>query len=140
MSYCIKKETANPSVISCRGFPSVKTCGLTNPYYKYIDFYYSTKLKRNINRCQLEDYWTEWLRRNIDLKPTKKVVGYYRKIIAYVKPMYVKFTQEQELHYSDLSVQCTAILLIKRCLSNIFMEDEASKIIELLGIESVCDC
>lgn len=140
MSYCIDIPNQKPTLYTCRGFPSVKSCGNANPYYIYQDFYFSEGLGRNINRCQLEDHWTLYLKRNIDLNPNKKIVEYYRNIVAYIRPLYMRFVHQDKLRYSKLSKECSAILLIKRVLSNIFPQEEVARIIALFGIETACDC
>lgn len=141
MSYCINIPKQSPTTYTCRGFPKVKSCGNANPYYISQDFYYSEGLGRNISRCQVEDYWEKYLTQGIDLNPNKKIVPYYRKIVAYIRPLYFRSINEFGYRYSKLSKECTAVLIIKRVLSKKFSQEEVAKIITLFGIDqTICNC
>lgn len=140
INYCLPTSRKKPKIYNCKGYPKVKTCGVRNPYYKYLDYYYSEKLGRNINRCQIEEYFTGWLLRNININPQENIVTYYRTVVAYVRPLYFLLVDDYGMHYSNLSKDCTALLIIKRCLSKIFSEAEAARILYLLGIDFVCQC
>jgi hypothetical protein len=148
MSYCINIPKQRPTLYTCKGFPPVKTCGSSNPYYIYQDFYHSESLGRNINKCKLENYWILYLKRNINLNPNKKVVEYYRNIVAYIRPLYQRFVHKDRLRYSNLSPECSALFLIKNILSKlprddghpVFPQEEVAKIIALFGIETTCNC
>jgi len=129
----------------CRGsrapnYPSHVTCGMTNPYYDNRDFYYSHLSKRNINKCQMEDYWSEWLEQSISANPYENLVDYYNAIVTYIQALYQRLVYLEKIQYGNLSTECSAIILIKRCLAKLFTEDEASKIIHLLKIQDSCEC
>jgi len=121
-------------------YPKYKTCGMSNPYYKATDFYYSIALGRNIHRCQLEDYYTKFLYEGVSKNPNQDPMTFYKNIVYYVKGMYNQLMFNLKIEYSNLDRECSAILLIKRCLARIFSEEEVSRISTLLRLEQSCDC
>lgn len=129
---CFAREKIN--------YPEYKTCGNTNPYYKDSNFYYSAELGRNLNRCLVEDYWSDWLSQSISIRPNENLKNFYSNIVLYIKSMYILLTEQQGLTYSNLSTECTAILLAKRVLIRLLGEEEAVKIIALLKLNINCDC
>lgn len=121
-------------------YPAYKTCGLNNPYYKNSNFYYSAALNRNLNSCVVEDYWTKYLSQAISFNPRESLRGYYNVIVLYIKSVYIYLTLQDKLYYSNLSRECSAILLIKRALTNLVGEEEALRIVTLLKLNINCDC
>lgn len=121
-------------------YPAYKTCGSTNPYYKESNFYYSDSLKRNLNRCIVEDYWSDYLSQAISIRSNESLRNYYSIIVLYIKSMYIHLTRQLRLSYSNLNRECSAILLIKRVLIRLLGEEEALRIVALLKLNIQCDC
>lgn len=121
-------------------YPAYKTCGNSNPYYKNSNFYYSHSLRRNLNRCIVEDYWSDYLSESISINPNESLTNYYNTIVVYIKSMYITLTQQERITYSNLSIECSAILLIKRILVRLLGEEESLRIIALLKLDINCDC
>lgn len=117
-----------------------KTCGNSNPYYKNSNFYYSHSLRRNLNRCIVEDYWSDYLSESISINPNESLTNYYNTIVVYIKSMYITLTRQERITYSNLSIQCSVILLIKRVLVRLLGEEESLRIIALLKLDINCDC
>lgn len=121
-------------------YPSYKTCGIRNPVYKSNDFYFSRTFKRPLNRCLVEIYWTDYLYKSVSTNPNESLRAYYNSIVLYMKAMMIHLKEQYGLRYGNLSEECSAVLLIKRCLANIFSEEETSKLIMLLKLKTSCDC
>ncbi len=120
--------------------PEYKTCGNKNPSYKNYDYYYSNKYKRSLNRKLVEDYWTGILLQGVAANPYENLSSYYNNIVTYMKVMYNHFKNDYVIMYSNYSVECSSLLIIKRCLRNIFSEEEISRLILLLKLKNSCDC
>lgn len=129
---CFAREKLN--------YPKYKTCGNSNPYYKNSNFYYSHQLGRNLNRCIVEDYWSDYLSPAISINPNESLTNYYNSIVVYIKSMYIQLTRQERITYSNLSKECSAILLIKRVLTRLLSEEESLRIIALLKLNINCDC
>jgi hypothetical protein len=121
-------------------YPKYKTCGLRNPGIKDNGFFYSRTLHRVLNPCLLEIYWTDYLYKSVSTNPNEGTRAFYNSIVLYIKAMIIHLENEFGLQYSNLSSKCSAVLLVKRCLSNLFSQEEVSKIIMLLELRDSCDC
>lgn len=121
-------------------YPKYKTCGLRNPGIKNNGFFYSRTLRRVLNPCLLEIYWTDYLYKSVSTNPNEGTRAFYNSIVLYMKAMIIHLESQYGLQYSNLSGKCSAILLLKRCLSNLFAQDEVQKLILLLELRESCDC
>ena len=121
-------------------YPKYKTCGMRNPGMKSNGFFYSRTLRRVLNPCLLEIYWTDYLYKSISTNPNETVRPFYNSIVLYMKAMIIHLEHQYGLRYSNLSEKCSAVLLLKRCLSNLFAQDEVAKLIFLLELRDSCDC
>lgn len=134
---CKRSTTGNTGVLN---YPTFKTCGVKNPYYKCFDFYLLQGIGRYVNRCQLEDYFADFIDKGISIDPNVNLLGYYNSIVSFIRSAYNKLVFELKIKYSNLSTECSAILLIKRVLSKILCQEEACRVIALLKLEQSCDC
>jgi hypothetical protein len=91
--------------------------------------------------CQLvENYWTTFLLQGVSANTNENLRSYYDNIVSYMRAIYLHLVTKYELTYSNLSVECSVVLVIKRCLRNIFDEAEVSKLILLLKLTNSCEC
>jgi hypothetical protein len=120
--------------------PKYKTCGIKNPSYKDANFYFANRFGRALNCKLVEDYWTTFLLQGVSANTNENLRSYYDNIVSYMRAMYLHLHDKYELTYSNLSVECSVILVIKRCLRNIFDEAEVSKLILLLKLTNSCEC
>ena len=120
--------------------PKYKTCGIRNPSYKDFNVYFANRMGRALNRKLVEDYWTTFLLQGVSANTNENLRSYYDNIVSYMRAMYLHLHDEYELTYSNLSVECSVVLVIKRCLRNIFSESEVSKLILLLKLTNSCEC
>jgi len=120
--------------------PDYKTCGVENPSYKDYDWYFANTFGRALNRKLVENYWTTFLLQGVSANTNENLRWYYDNIVSYMRAMYLHLKNKYQLTYSNLSVECSVVLVIKRCLRNIFSEQEVSKLILLLKLTNSCDC
>lgn len=125
---------------TCFATPAYKTCGLRNPSYKDYNYYFANTHGRALNRKLVEDYWTTFLLRGVSANTDENLRSYYNNIVSYMRAMYLHLKNKYELTYSNLSVECSVVLVIKRCLRNIFAESEVSRLILLLKLTNSCEC
>ena len=121
-------------------YPKYKTCGIRNPGMKFDGFFYSKTLHRALNPCLLEIYWTDYLNKGISTNPNESLRPFYNSIVLYMKAMIIHLEHQFGLQYGNLSSKCSAVLLVKRCLSNLFSQEEVSKLTMLLKLQDSCDC
>jgi hypothetical protein len=120
--------------------PKYKTRGIKNPSYKDYNFYFANRMGRALNCKLVENYWTTFLLQGVSANTNENLRSYYDNIVSYMRAMYLHLVTKYELTYSNLSVECSVILVIKRCLKNIFAEAEVSKLILLLKLTNSCEC
>lgn len=125
---------------TCFATPTYKTCGVRNPSYKDYNYYFANAHGRALNRKLVEDYWTTFLLRGVSANTDENLRSYYNNIVSYMRAMYLHLKNNYELTYSNLSVECSVVLVIKRCLRNIFAESEVSRLILLLKLTNSCEC
>lgn len=133
-----KRSSSNKNT-GVLNYPTFKTYGVKNPYYKCFDFYLLQGIGRYVNRCQLEDYFADFIDKGISIDPNVNLLGYYNSIVSFVRAAYNKLVFELKIKYSNLSIECSAILLIKRVLAKILCEEEAARIITLYKLDQSCD-
>jgi hypothetical protein len=120
--------------------PTYKTRGIKNPSYKNANFYFANRMGRALNCKLVENYWTTFLLQGVSANTNENLRSYYDNIVSYMRAMYLHLHDKYELTYSNLSVECSVVLVIKRCLRNIFSESEVSKLILLLKLTNSCEC
>lgn len=120
--------------------PTYKTNGIKNPSYKDANFYFANRMGRALNCKLVENYWTGFLLQGVSANTNENLRSYYNNIVSYMRAMYLHLVTKYELTYSNLSVECSVVLVIKRCLRNIFSEAEVSKLILLLNLTNSCEC
>lgn len=125
--------------MNCR-YPTYKTSGMRNPYYKCLDFYVMTKApnggKRIVHRCWLEPYIQEFLEQGFydRSSPDNDIRDYYDNIVTFMKGAY-KILTDWGIMYENLNARDSAVLVIRRALSNIVCEEEMAKIEQLFSLD-----
>lgn len=122
---------------------SYKTYGVSNPYYKCVDYYllnHITKVgvrkdKRAVHRSVLEDYIETFLGKGFkqQLDPNINIRQYYSSIVVWMRAVYKKL-KDLGVTYSNLSEHDSAILVIRRILSTFVCEEEMCKLAKLFDL------
>ena len=111
---------------------------VNNPYYKCFDYYLLQKIGRYVNRCQLEDYFSDFIDKGISINPNISQRTFDTALLMFVNSAYNKLVNELVIKYSNLSTECSATILIKRVLAKILCEGEAARIIKMYKIDKTC--
>src|SRR5574338_327830 len=123
---------------SC-SFPTYKTMGTHNPYYKCVPYYILNnapqRCKQILQRCVLEDYFEEFLGKGFlfNSKPGIDIRQYYFSIAVWLKAVYRRL-RELKVTYSNLNEHDSALIVIRRILSKFVCEEEMCKIATLFDL------
>lgn len=123
--------------------PSYRTYGLSNPYYKCVDYYLMSAApnssprtnKRAIHRLYVEDYIESFIGKGFKtlLDPNINPAVYYNTLLYWLNACYKKL-RGWKITYSNLNEHDSAILVIRRVLSKYVCEEEMCKISQLFDL------